>query len=70
MLHGTARSVRVDGAGRLLYVELADAVGGRHAPTLAARVDPRSAVEAGDAVMLAVDLRHLRVFDAGNGRPL
>jgi multiple sugar transport system ATP-binding protein len=69
VLHGTVLGVRIDGADRLLDVEVADATGGQPAPRLAARVDPRSTAEAGDAVMLAVDLRHLRVF-ATSGDPL
>jgi len=69
VLHGTVRGVHVDGAERLLDVEVADAAGWLPAPRLAARVDARCTAEAGDAVMLAVDLRHLRVFDAG-GDPL
>ncbi|GAA1560217.1 hypothetical protein GCM10009827_096730 [Dactylosporangium maewongense] len=64
VLHGTVRAVRVDGSDRILDVEVADAAGWQPAPRLAARVDPRSTAEAGDAVMLAVDLRHLRVFTA------
>ncbi|WP_327000469.1 TOBE domain-containing protein [Dactylosporangium sp. NBC_01737] len=69
VLHGTVRGVRSDGLGRLLDVEVADATGWVRAPRLAARVDPRCTAEAGDAVMLAVDLRHLRVF-AATGDPL
>ncbi|MEV0567933.1 hypothetical protein [Dactylosporangium sp. NPDC050588] len=64
VLHGTVRAVRVDGPDRILDVEVADAAGWQPAPRLAARVDPRSTAEAGDAVMLAVDLRYLRVFTA------
>ncbi|GAB3835715.1 TOBE domain-containing protein [Dactylosporangium cerinum] len=69
VLHGTVRGVQVDGADRLLDVEVADATGWQPAPRLAARVDLRCTAEAGDPVMLAVDLRHLRVF-AATGDPL
>ena len=64
VLHGTVRAVRVDGPDRILDVEVADATGWQPAPTLAARVDQRCTAGPGDAVMLAVDLRHLRVYTA------
>ncbi|MFF5234347.1 TOBE domain-containing protein [Dactylosporangium sp. NPDC000521] len=64
VLHGTVRGVRGDGAALLLDVEVADAPGWQPAPRLAARVELGCTAEAGDAVMLAVDLRHLRVFAA------
>lgn len=69
VLHGTVRAVQIDGTDRLLDVEVADAAGWLRPPRLAARVDLRCTAEAGDAVMLAVDLRHLRVF-AATGDPL
>jgi hypothetical protein len=46
---------------------LADA---EHAPTLVARVSGRSRVGVDEAIMLAVDIRHLLVFDAETGRGL
>lgn len=64
VLHGTVRAVRVDGPDRILDVEVADTTGWQPAPTLAARVDPRCTAGPGDPVMLAVDLRHLRVHTA------
>ncbi|MEV4516078.1 TOBE domain-containing protein [Dactylosporangium sp. NPDC049525] len=68
VLHGVVRQLRPAGAERIVHVELADVDPGRPAaPAVVARVSDRSNVAVGGAIMLAVDARHLMVFDAGHG---
>lgn len=71
VLHGRVRRVHETGADRVVHLELAEADSGpQPAATLVARVSRRSSAEAGQAIMLAVDTRHLLVFDADSGRSL
>ncbi|MEV0128448.1 TOBE domain-containing protein [Dactylosporangium sp. NPDC050688] len=71
VLHGVVRSARPDGADLLVRIELADAADGRDpAPTLVARVSGRSRAAAGEPIMLAVDARHLHMYDAVSGHSL
>jgi ABC-type sugar transport system ATPase subunit len=71
VLHGTARSVRDEGPHRIVHLELADAAERRLSPaTLVARVGRASTARVGAAMMLAVEPRHLWMFDPGTGRPL
>jgi multiple sugar transport system ATP-binding protein len=67
VLHGVVRRVQPAGPERIVHLELADA---EHAATLVARVSGRSRVGVDEAIMLAVDIRHLMVFDAESGHGL
>lgn len=67
VLHGVVRRIRPAGAERIVDVELADVDAGQPAaPTVVARVSGRSTAAVDRAIMLAVDARHLMVFDAGS----
>ncbi|MET7424504.1 hypothetical protein [Dactylosporangium sp. NPDC005555] len=69
VLHGIVRLVRHDGRDRIVHLELAD-TDQLSPPTMVARVSPLSAAGAGEPIMLAVDSRHLVVFDTDDGRRL
>ncbi|GAA2373773.1 TOBE domain-containing protein [Dactylosporangium salmoneum] len=71
VLHGVVRRIEPVGPDQFVHLELADADGDRSpAPTVVARVSGRSRAGVDAPIMLAVDMRHLMVFDVDSGRGL
>jgi len=67
VFHGVVRQIRAAGAERIVRLELADAETGPPPTVVVARVSADSRATVGGPIMLAVDARHLLVYESGDG---